>query len=110
METPDLSERLCVWKGERCGGDIGSTLLPPPPPPSPAPPGGYFPPPSPPAPPPAPAAPAIDGGAAFGITTLAVFLGGWAAAVSYCIWVDYTFDRLGKAAARGYVNIRLSAR
>ena len=84
METPDLNERLCVWKGERCGGDIGSESYSPPPP---KPPGGFSsppPPPSPrPSPPPPPSPPMgpLGGGAVFSIvlTVLSVIgIGGYA--------------------------------
>ena len=93
-ETPDLNERLCVWKGERCGGDIGSTGLPPPPPPSPAPPGGFSSPPPPPSPPPSPPAPpgnpAAVAGTVIGTLCLVATLG----TLGYCVWVEREYQSL----------------
>jgi len=97
LETPDLNERLCVWKGAPCGAAVGSELLSPPPPllpgglrapPSPPPP------PQPPQPPPSPPrAPDADAGTVLGLSAVGVVLCGMLAVTAWCLYVDITHPR-----------------
>ena len=109
MDAPaDLNERVCIWQGERCGGNIVIHDAPPPPPfPPPRPP---FPPwrippsPMPPPPPPWPpngAPPPSPTEALSGGTITAIGLGTVGCVTLLCAGSYYAYSRMVRARVPG---------